>query len=427
MSMRVYCETFGCTMNLGDTELILGLLKEAGHEAVNNLNDAEIIVVNTCGVKGPTQRKVLRRLKELSKLDGKKIIVAGCLPLIDLPSIEQVGEFAGIITCHTINLIPKVVDQIFMGKRNVRAIDGGPLNKPCMPKFRLGKVSAIVLVSEGCLSNCSYCSVKFARGRLHSFSTEAILNDIKNAVKSGYREILLTSQDMAAYGLDIGENLPNLLKSISSLNEKFKVRVGMMNPSNVKGILRPLMDAYDSDKIYKFLHLPVQSGDDGILALMRRSYTVNEFLRIVATFKERFEDLYLATDIIVGFPGESETEFDNTVKLIKEIEPDKVNITRFSPMPRTEAAKMKQVEGRKVKQRSRKLSEICRAIGYEKNKRYLGRIMEGLVVERGEKGGYVARLPNYKPVVLDDANLGDFVKIKIINSAPTYLYGEVVV
>jgi MiaB-like tRNA modifying enzyme len=423
--MRVYCETFGCTMNLGDTELILGHLKEAGHEPVNNLNEAEIIVVNTCGVKGPTQRKVLRRLKELSKMNGKKIIVAGCLPLIDLPSIERAGDFAGIITCHSINLISKVVDQICMGKRDVRAIERKPLDKPCMPKFRLGKVSAIISVSEGCVSNCSYCSVKFARGRLHSFNPKAILDEVRNAVKNGYKEILLTSQDMAAYGMDVGENLPGLLKSICSLGEKFKVRVGMMNPANVKGILNSLLAAFDNEKIYKFLHLPVQSGDDGILASMRRGYTVDEFLKIVNAFKERFEDLYLATDIIVGFPGEGEMEFDNTVKLIKEIEPDKVNITRFSPMPRTEAARMKQVEGREVKRRSRKLSEICRAIGYEKNKCYVGRITEGLVVEGGKRGGYVARLPNYKPAILGNAKLGDFVKVKIIRPEPTYLLGEV--
>jgi len=421
--MRVYCETFGCTMNRGDSELMLGCLKAAGHEPTENLDDADLLIINTCAVKGPTQRRVLRKLGELRRLDGKRIVVAGCIPLIDLPSVERLGTFAGIVSCHSASSIPAVVERIARGETDVRVLGREPCEKPCLPKLRSSSVSAIVAISEGCTSICSYCSVRLARGRLHSFSARSILSEIGDVVGRGYREILLTSQDIAAYGIDLSTGLPELLNSITALEGKFKVRVGMMNPATSKGITPELLDAYESDKIYKFLHLPVQSGDDGVLAAMRRGYTAREFVEIVEAFRERFEDLYLATDIIVGFPGEGEQEFMHTCELIEEIKADKVNLTRFSPMPGTDAAKMRQVDGREVKRRSKMLSARCREISYEQNKRYIGRVMEGLVVEEGEKGGYVVRMPNYKPVIVGDAKLGKFLKVKIVEVRPTYLLG----
>ncbi len=422
--MRVYCETFGCTMNKGDSEIMLGCLKAAGHEVTTSPADAEVIIVNTCAVKGPTQRKVLRRLRELRQLDGKHVIVAGCLPLIDLASIERLGTFAGVISCHSVDAIATVVDRIAEGEGEVRLMEREPKEKPRLPKLRLSGVSAIVAISEGCVSNCSYCSVRLARGRLYSFDADAILEEARRAILSGYREILLTSQDTAAYGMDKGSSLPELLRRIAALEGKFRVRVGMMNPATAKRILPELLDAFESDKVYKFLHLPVQSGNDDVLAGMRRGYTVDEFLGIVEAFRQRFEDLYLATDVIVGFPGEGKEEFEDTCKLIEEVKPDKVNLTRFSPMPNTDAARMKQVEGREVKVRSRLLSDICRRIGYERNLRYVGRIAEGLVVEEGLKGGYIARLPNYKPAILTKAELGEFLRVKITGARPTYLLGE---
>ncbi len=421
--MRVYCETYGCTMNRGDAELMLGQLAAAGHEVVQNPAKADAIIVNTCAVKGTTYRRMLRRLRELRNSGGKRVVVAGCLPLIDLASIEQIGDFAGIVSCRSIGGMAEVFERIACEKQNIKTLEHAPCEKPTMPKLRSSKVSAIVAICEGCTSNCSYCSVKFARGKLRSFYSQSILSEAEAAINVGYREILLTAQDTAAYGLDVGVNLPELLNSITSLESKFKIRIGMMNPQNVKPILPELLDAYDNEKIYKFLHLPVQSGDDGVLKSMRRGYTVNDFMKIVNAFRERFENLYLATDVIVGFPGESEREFMRTCELIKRARPDKVNLTRFSPMPATDAARMPQVNGREMVRRSRLLSAECRAIGHEQNERYIGRIFEGLVTEPGKKGGYTARLPNYKPAIINNAELGEFVNVKIIEARPTYLLG----
>jgi MiaB-like tRNA modifying enzyme len=410
-------------MNRGDTELMLGQLAATGHEAVPDPTKADVIIVNTCAVKGITYRKMLRRLMELRNSNGKHIIVAGCLPLIDLASVEQIGVFAGIISCKSIGGIAEVLERIVRDEQNIRTLERPPCKKPTMPKLRSSKVSAIVAICEGCTSNCSYCSVRFARGKLDSFSTRSILSEVEAAVNAGYREILLTAQDTAAYGLDAGTSLPELLHSITSLEGKFKIRIGMMNPRNVGSILPGLLDAYASEKIYKFLHLPVQSGDDGVLEAMRRGYTIDDFMKIVNAFRKRFEDLYLTTDIIVGFPGGGEREFVHTCELVEKVKPDNVNLARFSPMPGTDAARMPQVNGREVVKRSRLLSAKCHAIGHEQNKRYIGRVVEGLVTEPGKKGGYVVRLPNYKPAIVDNAGLGKFVDVKIIEAYPTYLLG----
>ncbi len=421
--MRVYCETYGCTANRGDAELMLGQLAAAGHEVVPNPAKADAIILNTCAVKGTTHRKMLRRLRELRNLNGKRVVVAGCLPLIDLASIEQIGPFAGIASCRSIGGIAEVFERMARDEQNIRVLERTPCEKPTMPKLRSSKVSAIVAICEGCTSNCSYCSVKFARGELRSFDARSILSEVGAAIDSGYREILLTAQDTAAYGLDAGTRLPDLLNSVTSLEGKFRIRIGMMNPRNVTPILPKLLDAYASEKIFKFLHLPVQSGDNGVLEVMRRGYTVDDFMKIVDAFRERFEDLYLATDVIVGFPGEGEREFVHTCELIERAKPDKVNLTRFSPMPGTDAARMPQVNGREVARRSRMLSARCRAIGHEQNEHYVGRVVDGLVSELGEKGGYVVRIPNYKPAIVSNAEPGEFVDVKIIEARPTYLLG----
>ncbi|MEA1904375.1 MAG: hypothetical protein U9M97_00625, partial [Candidatus Hadarchaeota archaeon] len=163
--MRVYCETFGCTMNRADSELMLGRLAQAGHEVTEKLEDADLILVNTCAVKGPTQRRVLKRLEKLRQLDGKNVVVAGCLPLIDIKSIDRLGTFAGIVSCHSLDSIAEVVSQISQGKKNVRVLEGAS-KKVCVPRRYLSDISAPVAICEGCTSNCSFCCVKFARGRL---------------------------------------------------------------------------------------------------------------------------------------------------------------------------------------------------------------------------------------------------------------------
>jgi len=410
-------------MNRGDTETMLGCLTREKHEPVQVPELADVLIVNTCAVKGQTQKKVLRRLAELKEANGKPIVVTGCLPLVDPRSIERLGPFACITSCQAIGAIGEIVERVSHGESNLKVLRRNQDERPRAPKVRGDSASAIVSVAEGCLSNCSYCAVKLARGDLRSYPPELVVEEATQAIRAGYKEIRLTAQDTAAYGADICADLPSLIQEISSIPGNFKIRVGMMNPTLAKRILPALLDAYKNEKVYKFLHIPVQSGDDGVLSSMRRGYTVDDFFGMVRAFRENFQDLQLSTDVIVGFPGEGEEEFARTLELVRKVKPDNVNVSRFTPMPKTDAAKMPQVEGREVAKRSRALSELWHRIGHEINKAYVGRGEKGLVVDAGERSGFIVRLSNYKPVIVQEGTPGEFVNVKIVEARPTYLKG----
>lgn len=422
--MRVYCETYGCTSNRVDAEIIRGLLTDHGHELVDSLAEADIAVVNTCAVKGTTYRRMLRRLAELRRI--KPLIVAGCLPLINLRAVEEMGEFAAIIGCKSLNRFPEAIELIARGVLGSKFLENGSGEKPLLSKNRFSPVVAAIPIAEGCLSNCTYCSVRFARGKLRSFSKESILKEARFLIRAGYREIQITAQDTAAYGVDLGVRLPELIREVAELQGDFRVRIGMMNPRHVMEILDDLIDAFQHEHVYKFLHLPVQSGSDRVLDSMNRRYSAEDFLSIVKAFRKRISNLYLATDIIVGFPGETDEDFELTKMLLEEVRPDKTNISRFHPMPGTKAAKLQQLNGRIVAARSRELARLCRRIGFEINRSYLEKTASGFVVEEGERGGYILRGENYKQIIVEGTELGRFHRVRVVEAFPTYLKGEII-
>jgi len=423
--MRVHIETYGCTRNKADAEIMEALLLKAGYE-IADLDSAEYVVVNTCAVKDPTEKHMSRRIKELID-SGKKVIVTGCLPHVNPNAIdERVSAILGVKS------IDRIVEAIQLAERGERLISVEGWNERAIDKLELprvwkGELLYVVPISEGCLNACTYCATRFARGVLKSYKPELIVKWVKEAISKGYKEIQLSSEDTGCYGFDIGTNLAKLLDEITAIEGDFRIRVGMMNPNNAIKILDELVEVYKDEKIYKFLHLPVQSGDNEILRKMGRTYTVEEFEEIVKEFRKHIKDLNLNTDIIVGFPGESEEAFQNTVELIERVRPDKINVSRFSPRPGTLAAKMKeQIVGWKVKERSRYLHRLRLAISYEINKRYVGREVEVLTHSAGEKGGIEGRTMNYKDIILPDAPIGEFVRVKVTKATSTYLMGEVV-
>jgi MiaB/RimO family radical SAM methylthiotransferase len=254
---------------------------------------------------------------------------------------------------------------------------------------------------------------------------ERVLKEIQMAVKNGCKEIWITSQDNAAYGLDVGERLlPELLKKVCEIPGKFFVRIGMMNPRNVLPMLSYLIEAYKNKKIYKFLHLPVQSGDNDLLIAMKRGYTVEDFEKIVKVFEKNFR-FQLWTDVIVGYPGEGEKEFEKTFDLIKKVEPDWVNVSKFGKRPGTKIGK--QLPSEIVKERSRKISELVRKISLKKNEEWIGWVGEILISEKGkERGQWIGRNFAYKPILIEDeTSLGKFLRVKVVDARPSYLIGKV--
>jgi len=416
MQPKIFVETYGCTQNKGDSEIIKYLLKEF---LVDSIDKADIVIVNTCGVKGQTEKKIVERISLL--LNNKKVIVSGCLPKINLNVIDK--NVSGIIGPHDIDRIQEVVfadeKKVYLSEDNRRL---GP--KTAFKKIRDESTSAIVQISEGCVGRCSFCCTRFARGSVHSFPIEEIIGEVKDALSKGYREILFTSQDTAAYGVDIDTNLVTLLKRVIDIDGEFRLRLGMANPNHIKSFENELVPIYNDPHMYRFLHVPVQSGDDKVLSDMRRDHTIKDYISTVSLFRKNIKDLYLCTDIIVGYPTEDDAAFENTLKLVEKIRPDKINLTRFSPRPGTPSTKLKQIPSWIVKERSRKLNVLRKKISFEINQTYIGRDFKALITEKNIDGTFTGRIYNYKPVIVDDAKVGEFKDIVIEDATSTYLVGR---
>ena len=420
---RIFIDVYGCSANMADWEMAAGLLREAGHSIVPDPEGADASVVLTCTVKTPTETKVVKRIRELSE-GGGVLVVAGCMPKAQGGLVAEVAPDASMVGPDDLLSIVDVVESALVGLR-VEAVDGGPLDKSCLPRVRRNPVIHIAPIASGCLGDCSYCIVKHARGRLNSFPSEMIVEDARRAIEGGCREIWVTAEDTASYR-DGDIRLPGLLDSITGLEGRFYVRVGMMTPNQAGPILDDLIDAYRSDKVFKFLHVPVQSGNDEVLRRMNRRYTVSDFTGLVARFGEAITDLSLSTDIICGFPGETEGQFADSVRLVEEMQPDALNISRFWPRPGTEAAELEgQLHGRETKVRSRELSSLWRSLLAERNRSWVGWEGEAVIDEEGRDGTMVGRNLAYKPIVVKaPVQLGDFVTVKVTEAGGSYLLGE---
>lgn len=424
----VYVLTYGCSMNQADTEIILGLLKKEGYSIAESEELANIIIVNTCGVKEPTERKILKKIVELSQ-SGKTFIISGCLPKINLEGVVRAGpNFAAILDTNTLFKIVDVIKRVEEGKRGIINLGEEKFVKLGNPRKRINPVIAIVPIGEGCLGDCYYCCVKFARGKLLSYPPEIILKEVETSIQKGCKEVWLTAQDTGAYSWN-DERLPDLLQRIVELPLDFKIRVGMMNPKHIKPILEALVSIYQNPKIYKFLHIPVQSGSNEVLKAMNRGYTREQFTEIIETFKTCIPDLTLSTDIIVGFPGETDKYFQESVSLIQEVKPDIVNISRFASRPKTQAEKLEnQIPGWIIKERSRKLAKITRKIGEKNNEKWIRWKGEAIITEKGDKEGWIARNYSYKPILVQSLNqcLGERIKVEITGAKPGYLLGKII-
>jgi MiaB-like tRNA modifying enzyme len=412
MATKIFIKTFGCALNQSDSELMAGLLKKADFEIVDNEEDAFVIIINTCSVKQPTENKFFKYLEHLKTYEHKKIIIAGCIPQT-LP--EKLKGYPLLGTSQVSNIVQLVEEVInnnpieMLAKENLQRLN--------LPKIRKNKVIEIIPICEGCLGEpCAYCIVKKARGELRSYPVEEILAQLKEAVvKDKIPEIWLTAQDTGCYGKDIGTNLPSLLKEIVKIPGDFKIRLGMINPNHTYEFLSDLIGIYKSEKLFKFLHIPVQSGNNDILQSMRRKYTVEQFKEIINKFRQHIPDITIATDIICGFPGESDLQFNDSLTLIKQITPDVLNISRFWPRPKTKAAKMKdQVHGAETKKRSTLMADIFANISRMQNEKWISWEGEILIDEIGKDNTLVGRNFAYKPVIVRRMyKLGQKVNVKI--------------
>jgi len=267
--------------------------------------------------------------------------------------IKKLAPRASLVnTFHITKISDAVSDAIaktrsyYLGKRKEEKLG--------LPKIFDNKVS--IQIAEGCIDSCFFCETKLAKGHVKSFSPERIASELKGYIVAGNKNINITSTDNSCYGFDIKTNLPKLLNDLVSIKGNFQLRIGMMNPGNVKPYLKELIEVYKSKKIIKFLHIPIQSGSNKVLKNMNRKHTIDDFRLIVNEFRKSIPGINISTDVIVGYSTEKEEDFKQTLKLIKEIKPDVINISRFSPRPGTMAAKLKQVPTETIRDRSRILA-----------------------------------------------------------------------
>lgn len=410
LGMRAYVEAYGCTLNYGESREIEDLLAGRGWMLSSTPEGCDLIVIATCVVIETTERAMLKRLEELK--DSPRLIVTGCMATACRDKAEAVVPRASFIAPGDIEAVSAIIEDVRLGQTIRR------------PPRR--ESYGIVPIATGCLGNCAYCITKVARGELSSRSPSGIVESVRSMVSAGPIEVQLTSQDTAAYGLDIGTDLFSLVKSICAIKGDFRLRVGMMNPKTALPVTRQLAEMYREPKVFKFLHLPVQSASDEVLRHMGRNYEVADFRRIVESVRMVVPDLTLSTDIIVGYPGERDDDHRANLELIREFAPDIVNVTRFSVRPGTRAAdEPGQIVGWKAKQRSREMTALRFRVALDKNRRWIGREVTALATEHGKQGTTILRTDEYKQIVVpEELQLRDFYRVEVVGATPTYLRGQ---
>ncbi|AFZ72351.1 tRNA (N(6)-L-threonylcarbamoyladenosine(37)-C(2))-methylthiotransferase [Natronobacterium gregoryi] len=413
---RYHIETYGCTSNRGESREIERRLRDAGHHRVDSAEAADVAILNTCTVVEKTERNMLRRAEELAD-ETAALYITGCMAL------AQGKEFAEADVDGEVLHWDEVPQAVTNGECPTTTPDAEPV---------LDGVIGILPIARGCMSDCSYCITKHATGKIDSPSIDKNVAKARALIHAGAKEIRITGQDTGVYGWDDGERkLHELLERICAIDGEFRVRVGMANPKGVHGIRDELAAVFaGNEKLYDFLHAPVQSGSDDVLGDMRRQHQVEEYLEVVEVFEEALDYWTLSTDFIVGFPTETEHDHEQSLALLRETRPEKINVTRFSKRPGTDAAEMKGLGGTVKKERSKEMSALKRDVVGDAYEAMVGERRENcLVVEQGTADSVKCRDSAYRQIIVQNATdhglePGDFVDLEVTAHETMYAFGE---
>ena len=418
---KIWVEAYGCSASFSDSEMISGLILNGGHTLAESSHDSDLNLIVTCSVKDATANKMVHRIKESN---SKPLVVAGCLPKAEQKTVEKFAENASLLGPNSIGKTLEVIRSTLDGKKVVELQDSD-IRKVGLPKIRLNPAIGIVEIASGCMSECTFCQTKLAKGDLQSYRIGDIVRQVNTELSDGCSEIWLTSTDNGCYGFDIDTNLPEMINSVSDIPEKFFIRVGMMNPMYMPRISNELLKSFESNKIFKFLHIPVQSGSDKVLNDMKRGHTAKTFRDTVEKFRNKFPNFSISTDIIVGFPTETEDDFNMTLNLLEETRPDIVNLSRYSQRPGTDAAEMVQIDVSEVKKRSKIAYERISKISKEINQSWIG--WEGQVMFDEEYEEQVrGRNFAYKPIFVNERpKIGQISSVRITDATTHGLIGKI--
>ena len=445
---KVYIETLGCQMNKSDAERMYGMLEHCGYYQTENPKEADMLIINTCSIRQLSEDKAYSQIGVWGKWRGSKINENGTRVFNDYPKIvfagcvaQQVGEKLFrrapyvdlVLGTQRLYELPNLVKRIEAGERVV-SIDEKPYEESEIQINRVKSINAWIPIMEGCNNFCTYCIVPYTRGRERSRKPDLIIAEVKKALSEGFKEITLLGQNVDSFGKDLpqGQNLAWLLRQLNALEGNFRIRFVTNYPTDITDEL--IDTVLELDKVCEYFHIPMQSGDDYVLKKMNRRYDYATYKKICDHLRSRVKDVTITSDFIAGFPGETEEQFENTLKAMTELELDYSNTAAYSPREKTVAAKWTDLyipEDVKTERLAR-LNEHNRACCLKSNKKYLGREMEVLIenfeVRKNGDKVITGRTRNNKIVHIpcDKDLTGEFVNVKITNARTWYLNGELV-
>lgn len=432
--MKVYLRTFGCQMNSRDSEIIYGMLIEKGYERARSMNEADVILFNTCSVRQHAEDRVYGKvgmLKDIKKdKPGVVLGIVGCMAQSHKEKIlEELSHVDFICGPKNIYDIPDLVEKSMILGRRSQAVDKEvrPIDGP-KTSYREETLKAYVSIGEGCNNYCSYCIVPFVRGEEVSRPKDDIVKEIKDLVKRGFKEVTLLGQNVNSYGSDLGEErgFVKLLEELDKTGIK-RLRFMTSHPKDANEDLFRAMGELGS--VCEHLHLPLQSGSDRVLDLMNRGYTSSDYLKQVEELRKYVPDSAITTDIIVGFPGEEDEDFRQTVRLMEEIEFDSAFIFKYSPRPPAKSSELEDDVPKKVKEeRNQTLLKLQQELSLKKSQQLIETEVEILVDGYDKKGQKrsIGRTRTDKTVILEEGNkdIGQLVKVKIHQVSPHTLFGK---
>ena len=443
--LKYHIVTFGCQLNENDSEKIAGMLEELGYSKIDNYKEADIIVFNTCCVRENAEERLFGKIGEIKNLKASKdliIAIGGCMmqeKSMD-DKIKKSYPYVDIVFgTHTLQNLQEDIYKTMIKNQKVRDImdiDGEVYEG--LPIKRNSKFSASVTIMYGCNNFCTYCIVPYVRGRERSREPEKILEEVRDLAKQGYKEITLLGQNVNSYmvverqkGICKSEidSFAKLLYAVAEINEIEKINFISPHP---KDFTDDVIDAIANiNKISRIMHLPLQSGNTKVLKEMNRKYTKEQYLELVEKMYNKIPDLLLSTDIIVGFPGETDREFEDTLDVVRKVNFEQIFMFIYSPREGTVAAKRDDQVSEDVKhKRFDKLKELYESKVEENNQKYIGKTFSILIegTSKNDDKMFTGRTPTNKVVVFKpkgDWKIGDIAKVKIIESHKWYLRGEI--
>ncbi|MBF8264632.1 MAG: RNA modification enzyme, MiaB family [Dehalococcoidia bacterium] len=425
-----YLWTIGCQMNQADSQHLSNYLESQGFQPAASMESADLVLLNSCVVRQSAEDRVIHQLASLKALKDANpsmvIGLTGCLVDSNIPQLQkrfpQVDVFFGPQAFGNLEewMAARSVTKMSPTRHPACSRNGEPVEGPVLP-------TAFVPVIQGCDSFCTYCVVPFRRGREKSRPIAEIACEVKELVRRGVKEVTLLGQKVDAYGHDLPEtqDLADLLTELNTLNRLSRIRFLTSHPQHMT--TRLIDTIARLDKVCEHINLPVQSGDDGILTAMRREYTVQEYRELIKRIRSTIDGVALSTDVIVGFPDETEEQFQHTLELIQEIRFDSVHVARYSPRPGTWATRhLKDNVPHSIKRSHKKLLEATQSkISLEINQQLLGKNVE-ILVEGIEKDKWRGRTRTDKLVFFPDTvyHTGKLLQVKIEKASPWWLEGK---